>query len=83
MSNATGIHARPASNFVTLAMKYTSDIKIAKVGNETNQKNAKSLLGVMSLCIKAGEEIVITGSGDDEMVAVDSLVALVLSGCGE
>ena len=78
VKNPSGIHARPASLFVQEASKYESSITVGKVGGD-----AKAILMVMSLGMICGCEIVIAADGADEAAAVDALVALVESGCGE
>ena len=81
VKNPSGIHARPASLFVQEASKYESSITVGKVGEDA--KDAKSILMVMSLGMACGCEIEIAADGADEAAAVDSLVALIESGCGE
>ena len=78
VKNPSGIHARPASLFVQEASKYESSITVGKVGGDA--KDAKSILMVMSLGMACGCEIEIAA---DEAAAVDALVALIESGCGE
>lgn len=81
VKNPSGIHARPASLFVQEASKHESSITVGKVGGDV--RDAKSILMVMSLGMTCGCEIVIAADGADEAAAVDSLVALIESGCGE
>jgi len=75
VKNPSGIHARPASLFVQEASKYESSITVGKVGGDAKD--------AMSLGMICGCEIVIAADGADEAAAVDALVALVESGCGE
>ena len=81
VKNPSGIHARPASLFVQEASKYESSVTVGKVGEDA--KDAKSILMVMSLGMACGCEIEIAADGADEAAAVDALVALIESGCGE
>lgn len=81
VKNPSGIHARPASLFVQEASKYESSITVGKMGGDA--KDAKSILMVMSMGLTCGCEIEIAADGTDEVAAVDALVALVESGCGE
>lgn len=81
VKNPSGIHARPASLFVQEASKYESSITVGKVDGDA--KDAKSILMVMSLGMACGCEIEIAADGADEAAAVDALVALIESGCGE
>lgn len=81
VKNPSGIHARPASLFVQEASKYESKVTVGKVGGDA--KDAKSILIVMSLGLACGTDIEISAEGPDEAAAVDALVALIESGCGE
>ena len=49
--------------------KKTSDIKIKKAG-DTREVNAKSIMAVMSLGVKKGNEVIITAEGEDEEEAI-------------
>lgn len=79
--NKTGLHARPASDFVLAAKKYESKITICKEGGEP--VNAKSMMRLLAECIGQGMNVEIAAEGADEAEAVDTLVALVESGFGE
>ncbi|HJF32060.1 MAG TPA: phosphocarrier protein HPr [Sporosarcina psychrophila] len=70
VTDANGIHARPASILVSTANKFQSEISL--VHNEKNV-NLKSILGVMSLGIGLGEEFKIRAEGADEQDALDGL----------
>lgn len=80
--NKTGLHARPASDFVQAAGKFQSDISIKRVGDE-EEANAKSIIFLLSLGLCQGEEVEISADGSDEAEAVDQLVELIQSGFGE
>lgn len=80
--NPTGLHARPASEFVATAKKFQSKISICRNGAE-KQGNAKSVIILLSLGLSQGEMVKICADGVDEQQAVDTLVALVESGFGE
>lgn len=80
--NPNGIHARPASIFVNEAKKYQSKIMVENVGTG-KAKDAKSILGVMTLGLVKGTEIKITADGPDEDVAIQAMGDLVDAGCGE
>ena len=80
ITNATGLHARPASMFVQTAGKYKSKIEVVK-GDA--RLNAKSIMGIMSGGIAQGTTVTIEADGEDEQEALDALVALVQSNFGE
>lgn len=68
--NANGLHMRPATEFVDCASTFTSKLSLAKNGLEVD---AKSMIGVISLAIACGEEIVIVAEGPDEVEALAAL----------
>ena len=77
ITNAIGLHARPATFFIQKANGFKSSIWVEK---EDRKVNAKSLLGVLSLGIAKGMTIKLIAEGSDESEAVDSLVSLINSG---
>ena len=86
INNKVGLHARPAALFVQDANKYTSEISISTTDPDTKENrnaNAKSILGILTLGVFQGMEIVIKAAGDDEETAVASLVKLVEGNFGE
>ncbi len=76
ITNKTGLHARPAAQFVEKASKFKSKITIEKDGK---QVNAKSIIAVLGLGIGLSSQIKITAEGEDEQQAVDALVELLNS----
>ena len=78
--NSVGLHARPATFFVQKANSFKSSIWVEK---EDCRVNAKSLLGVLSLGITKGTNIILIADGADEAAAVDGLADLVDSEFGE
>lgn len=81
--NKTGLHARPASEFVACAGKFKSRIKVQKVGAEENVANAKSIISILTLCLIQGTQIIISANGEDEQEAAAALAELIESGFGE
>jgi len=74
--NETGLHARPAAEFVKTAAKYDASVHV-------NGVDAKSLLAIMALALPKGATVSIDATGRDAPAAVDALVELVRSGFGE
>ena len=58
-----GLEARPIAELVQVASKYDSRIYI-EIG--TKRVNAKSIMGMMSLGLNAGEEVTVIAEGADE-----------------
>ena len=80
ITNASGLHARPATFFIQKANTYKSTIWVEK---EDRKVNAKSLLGVLSLGIAKGMTITLIADGQDEESALAGLAALIDSGFAE
>ena len=80
ITNAIGLHARPATFFIQKANSYKSSIWVEK---EDRKVNAKSLLGVLSLGIAQGMTIKLIADGTDETDALDGITHLVESGFQE
>ena len=74
IASSVGLHARPASLFVQAANETGLDIEIGRPGEDP--VDATSILGVMALGARHGEQVVLTAEGDDADAALDSLVAL-------
>ena len=74
LENADGLHARPAAVFAKAASQYQSKIEITAKGMT---KNAKSIMGLLSLSLEKGDDIKIVASGADEEAAGVALKALI------
>ncbi|MBN3554352.1 HPr family phosphocarrier protein [Fictibacillus nanhaiensis] len=70
----SGLQARPAALFVQEANRYTSNVFVEKEGKKVN---AKSIMGIMSLAVGSGSELVLAVDGPDENEAVEALAAFV------
>jgi phosphocarrier protein HPr len=82
--NNTGLHARPASDFVSMAKKYSAKITITNLDEYPDEPaSAKSIIDVLSLSMTQGTSVQLSASGEDEVDAVESLAALIDSGFGE
>jgi phosphocarrier protein len=81
--SATGLHARPASQFVQVAKEYQSAVTIQDVDKGTAAVNAKSIMMILAAGLGTGTKIEVACDGEDEQAALDALVALIDSGFGE
>lgn len=81
--NKTGLHARPAYEFVNMAKKFKSNIMVRRVDDEDSGVDAKSIMFVLSLGVCQGDKIEITAEGCDEKEAVEALLNLIAGGFGE
>ncbi|MGN6714425.1 catabolite repression HPr-like protein [Anaerocolumna jejuensis DSM 15929] len=66
----TGLEARPVALLVQVASQYESSIYVEC---EEKKVNAKSIMGMMSLGLAAGEEVTVTAEGADEDVAMENI----------
>lgn len=80
ITNAIGLHARPATFFIQKANSYKCSIWVEK---DERKVSAKSLLGVLSLGIAKGMTITIIADGQDEENAIKGLDELIQTGFAE
>jgi phosphotransferase system HPr (HPr) family protein len=73
LGSKSGLHARPAAVFVQTAREFQSQITVAK-----NDKtvNGKSILSILTLGAKQGDQVVLKVNGNDAQVAVNKLATL-------
>lgn len=82
--NSSGLHARPASEFVAMAKSFNSKIYITNLSvADSCPVNAKSIVLLLAEGLGKGTQILISADGEDEKAAADALLALVASGFGE
>ena len=82
IKNSSGLHARPASEFIACAKGFTSKISIGRKDSE-KKVNAKSIILLLSLGLSKGEVVEISATGEDEAQSVDTLIDLINEGFGE
>ncbi len=70
VNNRSGLQSKTAAIFIQKASGYKASIWIEK---GERKANAKSLLGLLSLCIADGNKVVVTAEGEDEAKAVEEL----------
>ncbi|MFJ6412148.1 phosphocarrier protein HPr [Terribacillus saccharophilus] len=70
ITSETGIHARPATLLVNKAGQFNSEIELAF---KEKKVNLKSIMGVMSLGVPQGAQVVITADGNDEAAAIEGI----------
>jgi deoxyribonucleoside regulator len=83
VSNAVGLHDRPAALFVQTAASFEANIRLENLTRGTPAVNAKSILSVLSLGIEKGHQIRISAKGADEVAAIRALHGLVEDNFGE
>ena len=70
ITDQAGIHPRPAGLLVKQTQPYASEVTIVK---SDKKGNAKSMLSVMGLGAKHGEELTVQAEGPDEDVVITEL----------
>lgn len=80
LPNPEGLHARPAAVLAARAKKFSAEVRLVRGADEAN---AKSIVAVMGLSTKAGEQVTLRASGVDAAQAVAELSALLAAGSGE
>ncbi|RCV55714.1 HPr family phosphocarrier protein [Marinitenerispora sediminis] len=70
-----GLHARPAALFVREASAHAGDVTVAK--GDGAPVSAKSILAVMGLGVRQGDEIVVAADGEQAESVLDALAAIV------
>lgn len=72
ITDAGGIHARPAGQLVQEAGKFTSTLTMHK---DDKSGDMKRIFAVMGLGAKQGETIVVRAEGEDEDAAIAAMEA--------
>ena len=67
---AGGLEARPIAVLVQVASQYESSIYLEADGKRVN---AKSIMGMMTMALKAGEKLTVEAIGADEEAAIEGI----------
>ena len=68
--NCEGLEARPIAMLVQKASQFSSTVHI-EVGSK--KVNAKSIMGMMTLSVRSGDEVVVITEGNDEAEAAKEI----------
>jgi phosphocarrier protein len=75
VGSKVGLHARPASLFVQAAARQPVKVRIAKAGGDP--VDARSILLVLGLDARGGEEVVLSAEGEGAEQALEELATVV------
>jgi phosphotransferase system HPr (HPr) family protein len=75
ITNKTGLHARPSTEFVRLAQRFASEVTVGVPNGP--EVDGKSIIAMLSLGVAPGGRIVVRVRGADAEPAMAALVALV------
>ncbi|WP_134683813.1 HPr family phosphocarrier protein [Brevibacillus migulae] len=68
--NHMGIHARPATKLVQVAITFPCEIILEKDGK---RMNGKSIMGVMSMAAMFQDRLTVTANGEGEAEAIEAI----------
>jgi len=74
VASAVGLHARPATLFVQAAAAAGLPVTVGRPGQKA--VDARSILMVMSLGVKGGEQVELAAEGENADAVLDELAAL-------
>ena len=69
---ASGLEARPVAVLVQVASQYESAIYLMR---DNKKVNAKSIMGMMTLGLAAGDSIEVSTEGTDEEAAMQAIIS--------
>lgn len=76
IKNATGLHARPASQLTQLCKKFPADIRLL---NGDKATDPKSIISLLSAGLKCGTPITVQVTGENEKAVCDEIVTFIES----
>lgn len=73
MKNASGLHARPATQIAKEAEQFQADVKLHANGRTAS---ATDMLQIMGLGITCGTEVTVEATGEEDVAAVYTLAGM-------
>ncbi len=73
IESTQGLHAQLAAKLVDVTTQFNSDIRLEYADQTVD---AKSVLGLMSLAVPAGENITVVAEGDDAEAVIQEIEKL-------
>lgn len=80
VTNAEGLHLRPANALASLAKDFCSTIQVSYRGETVD---GKSIMSLATLGAEQGVQLTILATGEDANKALDAIAALFEAGFGE
>ena len=80
ITHKTGLHARPSTEFVRLAQRFRSEVRVGT--SDGTEVDGKSIIAILGLGVAPGQSIVVRVAGADAEEAMTALVDLVRSDFG-
>lgn len=81
--NDPGLHVRPAKAIAELVEELDAEIQIRTERMSPDESvNAESIMDLLTLGAREGEELVLSARGNRKEASIDELVAFIRDGCG-
>lgn len=81
--NPSGLHARPAAQFVTTAGGFDAEVRVGLADSDAEPVDAASIIELMALGIRQGDRIRVSAQGTDADAALAALHTQIEEGFGE
>ena len=75
VKSITGLHARPGSDLVQLALKYESEVYLIKTDGK--KVNAKEIFEILSSNINCGDKLKVKTNGSDSQEALEAVCSYI------
>ena len=75
VKSITGLHARPGSDLVQLALKYESEVYLIKTDGK--KVNAKEIFEILSSNINCGDKLKVHTHGSDSQEALEAVCSYI------
>jgi phosphotransferase system HPr (HPr) family protein len=82
LSNKHGLHARASTRLAQIAKQFRASIKVGRMGG-SEEVDAKSILGILTLGAAKGQVLSIRASGEDAEQAMAALIEIIEQRFGE
>jgi phosphocarrier protein HPr len=83
VTNAVGLHARPAAVFYKKTREYKSKITIQNLSRSESKEVPVSPFHLLQIGVSQGHQVRLRASGEDEQEAIAALTKLVEENFGE
>jgi phosphotransferase system HPr (HPr) family protein len=81
--NPSGLHARPAAQFVTTAGGFDAEVRVRLADSAAEPVDAGSIIELMALGVRQGDRILVSAQGPEAEPALAALRTQIEEGFGE
>lgn len=83
VTNASGLHARPAATFIQTVKKHDAKLSVINLTQGGEEVAIKGMISVMMLAARQGDELILKATGNDRQAMLAELEQLFLDNFGE